>query len=78
MGIRSVLLENPHKYASRLDELKIHVGVLLVLLSSMKKHNDNNEHMDGILLEHMFELLGDAEGELESLRDELELDGLPF
>ncbi len=78
MDIRSVLLENPHRYAARLDELKLHVGVLLVLLTAMKKNNNNNEHMDEILVDHMFELLGDAEGELESLRDELALDVPPF
>ncbi len=74
----SILIKNPDRYAARLDELKLHVGVVLVLLTDMKTRYEDNEDMEGIMLDHMFELLGDMEGELESLRDELGLEGLPF
>lgn len=64
--------------SARLDEMKLHVGVLLVLLTQVMNAMNNKEHLDMILLDHMFEMLGDMEGECDSLSDEFRLEDTPF
>lgn len=74
----TILRNEALRYAARLDEMKLHVGVLLVLLTIVRMAIEKKEYVDMILVDHMYEMLGDMEGECESLRDALGVEQLPF
>ncbi len=63
---------------TRLDNLKVDVGLCLILVGCARSHRSAEQHLDMLLVQHLFGLLGEVEGECESIRDGLPSDDVPF
>lgn len=78
MVLVSIKREVLTQLVSRLDELKVTVGVCIALLPHVATRYESDPIINTILRHHMFELLGDVEGELETIRDTLVHESVPL